>query len=76
MHGVLDAMKRTLGLRREALADLTPGELGGVVAGNYTSPNGISCGVRDCVGEINVNTDLLNQVLTIPSQILTCYTCI
>ena len=69
-------MKRTLSLRRETLADLTPAELGGVVAGNYTSPNGISCGVRDCVGEFELNAELVNQVLTIPSRLLTCYTCV
>ena len=70
--------KRTLTLRREALNDLTPGELGGVVGGNYTSPDGISCGIRDCVGDVpapNVTT-VVTRLTTIPSQLLTCYSCV
>lgn len=69
-------MKRTLSLRREALSDLTPAELGGVVGG-YTSQNGISCDVRDCVGvEMMALTPVVNRLTTIPSQLLTCYTCV
>ena len=71
-------MKRTLSLRREALAELTPAELGGVVGGNYTSPNGLSCGVRDCVDGLtpgHVTTDV-TEVTTLPSQLLTCGTCV
>ena len=41
-------MNRTLTLRREALADLTTAELGGVVGGRYTSPDGFTCVVREC----------------------------
>ncbi len=41
-------MQRTLRLRRESLAELTPGELGAVGGGDAVS--GLSCPVVGCLG--------------------------
>jgi hypothetical protein len=47
-------VKRTLSLRRETLAELTPAELTGVVGGQAitASPNN-SCPVKNCVALTN-----------------------
>lgn len=47
-------MKRTLSLRREALAELTPADLTAVVGGQQAtaSPNN-SCPVKNCVALTN-----------------------
>ena len=68
-------MNRTLTLRRETLSDLTPAELGGVVGGNYTSPNGISCGVRDCVDTYYPDrlTHVSDQLVDAVSRMVACY---
>lgn len=54
-------MKRTLSLRRETLAPLADGELLGIVGGEYSGGNGISCPVLACLG---------------PSQPATCRGCV
>ena len=64
-------MTRALSLRREALADLTPAELGGVAGGGYPTPGGSSWGVTECLAAGTVD-----HVLTVPSRLLTCYSCV
>jgi hypothetical protein len=41
-------MKRTLSLKRETLAELTTGDLSGVVGA--AAPSGATCPVLDCTG--------------------------
>lgn len=48
-------MKRTLALRREPLADLTPAELG-AVAGGAESPTLLSCPIKACFVESHLGT--------------------
>ena len=43
-------MKRTLGLKRESLTDLTIDELTGVAGAGADAPSGLSCPVTDCAG--------------------------
>ena len=48
-------MKRTLSLRREHLADLSPAELTSV-AGAAEAPSGLSCPLSDCFVESRLGT--------------------
>ena len=63
-------MKRTLSLRREALTDLTPRELGGVAGGQYSAEGAVSCAATECLAMLTTD-----QVLTIVSRNISCGTC-
>ena len=70
-------MKRTLSLRREALNDLTPGELGGVVGGRYTSPDGFTCVIRECAeSRFTDLPTIVSEISDIVSYGVSCTGCI